>query len=122
MKNFRSSCFLLAVLLSSCSSGGVSSYGGEEGKKVADLISNLDDDLQESPKTVFATGSVPQPNVLKKYLGMTYSLVGKPSVDGTTATARVAIERSATGDKVGEMDWTFVKEGDAWRIKNAPLP
>jgi hypothetical protein len=117
---------LLAVLLSSCSGGGKpGNYGGADGKKIADLISDLDDTLQNPKKTAATFSGDAQAKVtagLAKYRSLTYSLVGEPVVSGNTATAQVAIEQSSSGKKLGEKEWTFVKEGEAWKIQSAPLP
>src|SRR5262249_61708962 len=103
---------LLALILTSCGSNPGGGYGGEDGKKVADLISGLDEALQRPKElgVVFAAGAAPKDAELKKFRGLSFALVGKPSVSRTTATAKVAVEKSSTGDKLGEKEWTFVKE------------
>jgi hypothetical protein len=42
-------------------------------------------------------------------------------VTGDTATATVAIARQTDSDNLKEVQWSFVKEGDEWKIKAAPL-
>jgi hypothetical protein len=88
------------------------------------LIGDMDDVLQSPPKTaaVFLREATPNEELVWKYRRLTYSLVGTPAVSGGTATAQVAIELSSSGKKLGEKQWTFVKQGDAWKIKAAPLP
>jgi hypothetical protein len=51
-----------------------------------------------------------------------YTVVGKPTVSGTTATAKVRVDPASGGATVGEVEWTFEKEGEKWKIKSAPLP
>lgn len=95
--------------------------GGEEATKVALLIEEVNE-AAGNPKKVealFATGSAPSDaQKLTKY---GFTIVGKPTVNGTTGTATVRID-SAEGQKLGEQEWTFEKEGDKWKIKTAPLP
>ena len=118
--------FLTALLaLASCGGPGGTDYGGADGKLVADLIYGLDDTLQ-NPKSF--TAAVTKEAAAKiaaevsRYRGLTYSVVGKPVVNGEAATAQVAMEQTFTGKKLGEKEWTFVKQGDGWRIQSAPLP
>jgi len=42
-------------------------------------------------------------------------LTDRPSVSGAQATLRVKIDGT-------KFDWAFVKEGDEWKVKSAPLP
>jgi hypothetical protein len=115
-----------ALLFAGC--GGIkdnaTEYGGSDGKQVADLINDFDDLKSDAKRmeTAFAAGALPKPADQKKYISLAFKLVGKPAVNGATATATVAVEKSTTGDKVGEKQWEFVKEGDIWKIKSAPLP
>ena len=41
-------------------------------------------------------------------------------MSGGTATGTVVLEKAARNATV-EKEWTFVKEGDKWKIKAAPL-
>jgi hypothetical protein len=109
------------LLLAGCG-GRVEDFGGAEGKAIADLISHFDD-LQTRPKdfeAAFVASAVPKGAARKKYSNYQYSLLGRPTVSGTTATATVAMERP--GDKPIEKTWEFAKEGGTWKIKAAPLP
>ncbi len=112
-----------ALLLAGCGGTGEPRFSGEAGQ-IAELIHDFED-LTNSPETLpsaFAAGAAPKGAAQKKYVGLQYTLAGKPSVSGDTATAIVVIEKSATGDKLGEKTWDFVKEGGTWKIKAAPLP
>jgi hypothetical protein len=114
---------LLLLLLAGCGGPPVETFGGEDGKKIADIISHFDDLLQNRPKDfegTFVASAVPKGATRKKYSNYQFSLLGRPTVTGTTATATVAMERF--GGQPVEKTWEFVKEGDTWKIKAAPLP
>jgi hypothetical protein len=117
--------FLLAALLAGCGGPDMSSrYGGEDGKKIADLVGDFDD-LVGKPKQLeaaFVAGAAPKGAALKKYLGVQLTLVGTPKVAGDTGKATIAFERSASGEKLGEKTWEFAKVGGEWKIKDAPMP
>lgn len=126
----RSLAWLLGLLLGMATAAGCGGpnpardYGGEDGKKVADLISEFED-LTNKPKEfaqAFAAGVAPKGAAQKKYNSYQYRLVGRPTVSGETATATITIEKPSTGDKIGEKTWEFAKEGGTWKIKAAPLP
>jgi hypothetical protein len=51
-----------------------------------------------------------------------YTVVGRPSMNGTSATAKVRVDPAAGGATVREMEWLFEKDGDKWKIKSAPIP
>ncbi|MBY0456054.1 MAG: nuclear transport factor 2 family protein [Gemmataceae bacterium] len=94
--------------------------GGEDGKKVAALVEDLND--ASSPKkfdALFAPGS--KPSNPKAYAQHTFSVAGKPAVSGATATCKVRVDTTAGAPK-GEVEWAFAKDGDKWQIKSAPLP
>jgi hypothetical protein len=67
-------------------------------------------------------GAAPRGPAQKKYIGLQYTLVGKPAVNGESATATIVVEKSATGAKLGEVTWEFAKVDGTWKIKTAPLP
>src|SRR5262245_9812499 len=94
-----------------------STYGGEDGKKIADLVGDFDD-LTSRPKhfeEAFVAGAAPKGAAAKKYIGHQFTLVGTPTVTGDTGKATVAIEKSATGTKLGEKSWEFAKVAGTWK-------
>lgn len=95
--------------------------GGEDANKVGVVIDEVND-AKGNPKrlaALFAKGAtLPDTKKINPY---GFFLSGKPSVSGAEATCKVRIE-GADGSLAGEKDWVFVKEGDAWKIKSAPLP
>jgi hypothetical protein len=97
-------------------------YGGEEGKQIANLVERMNDDTTSVAKlkASFASGVPAAKKDVKTYRRFHYDLK-HAEVTGDSATGTVAIESHAGGDAV-EREWTFVKEGDGWKIKSAPLP
>jgi hypothetical protein len=97
--------------------------GGAEGKQIADLIDRMNDDNNSIPKlkATFAAGTPLGAKDAKTYPQYQYNLKGKPEMSGTTATATVTVQKAAGGTPT-DKQWEFVKEGDKWKIKAAPLP
>jgi hypothetical protein len=93
-------------------------FGGEDGLSVVRCIEDVSEATTNQKKLneMFATGASPLD--VKKISGAMFSVVGKPTINGTTATAKVRIEK---GQLTKEQDWTFEKVGDKWKIKTAPL-
>jgi hypothetical protein len=120
--------FLLFGLLTVGCGGSESSNksGLDLGSQEANAIGTLLDDFADmgsNPKKaeqLFVKGS--KPADLKPFAKYSYSLVGKPSVSGSTGTCKIRIDVLKSGEKVGEQEWTFEKDGDKWQVKSAPLP
>lgn len=118
--------FALALALAfGCSSSNPAppDMGGDDGNQIAALVDQLSDEggRAKQLKGMFATGVPAGAKEAKAYQPYRFDLKGKPSVSGTTATATVSIEKHSGGTAV-EKPWEFVKEGDKWKIKAAPLP
>jgi hypothetical protein len=73
-------------------------------------------------KGVFAADALPTGAAARAYQKYGYRTAGRIDVSGSTATVPVSITDAKSGAEVAKNDWTFVKEGDAWKIKSAPLP
>lgn len=122
MKHMMWAAFLTLFVLG-CDGAGTPKgpdMGSEDGLKVAGLIDELNDAVGNPRKiaALFATGGkLPDATRTK---GLSFSVVNKPAVAGADATCKVRVDRG--GGKLGEQDWSFVKEGDKWKIKSAPLP
>jgi hypothetical protein len=96
------------------------SYGSEDGKKIAELIADFNDSMADVKK--FQTIFIIKPaKTNKEYGRYMYDVSGSPSVSGEQATAKIKVTQDNGKDK-GVVDWTFVKQGDKWKIKEAPLP
>ena len=96
--------------------------GGKDGDQISMLIEEVNEGIGSSKEAdaLFVKGS--KPADLKKLAKFTYSVVGKPSVSGTSATAKVRVDPAGGGATLGEVEWTFEKDGDKWKIKAAPIP
>lgn len=95
----------------------------DDGAQVAALVDRMNDESNTTArlKDSFATGSQIDKKLTKAYPQYRYELKSPATVSGTTATATVAMEKHSGGG-ASEKEWTFVKEGDKWKIKSAPLP
>ena len=117
---------LLALLASGCGSAPSDSktgldLGGADASAVAALVEDMND-AKGNPKklaTLFAKGAAPD---AKRFNAYELSIVGKPAVNGSEATCKVRADDAKTSATKGETEWSFVKEGDKWKIKAAPLP
>jgi len=58
----------------------------------------------------------------KKYIAYNYKVEGKPAIAGDSATAAVKVTSAKNEREVGTKEWQFVKNGDRWKLKSAPLP
>ena len=95
--------------------------GGPDGLAVAQLVEELNDNVTRPKRFAesFAKGAAAD---AKRYAGFTYYIVGKPAAAGAEATATVSVRRAKDETEAGQVEWTFVKDGDKWKIKSAPLP
>jgi len=95
------------------------------GSADANQIGQLIDEINEAkgnPKRLAAlwAAKVQVPDA-KKFTFFDYSLGGRPRVNGDSATCVVRIDDSRTGE-TSQKEWTFVKQGNEWKIQDAPLP
>lgn len=112
--------YLLTAFLFGCGDkkSELPDMGGDDGRAVAELVEEMSDATSNTKKLnkLFANGS--KPPELSKLKGCMFYIVGKPTVSGTSAEAKVKIDKGAQSS---EKDWTFEKVGDKWKIKTAPL-
>ena len=119
--------FLLLFVVMAPGCGGSTtgpSYGSTEGRKIAELVLAVGDSPDAKKLAAFfVQGSGPSKAAeLNRFMSNYFELVGNPSVSGATATAKVKLRDHLSGKEGGPVDWSFVKEGDQWKIKSAPLP
>jgi hypothetical protein len=124
MRAFSRLVLVAAVAAAGCgrSSSSNPSGGpdmGEDGRQIATLVDRLNDDSGRPShlKQLFAAGATADSRALRQYQ---YGLKDRPAVTGSTATGTVVLEKAA-GSATVEKEWVFVKEGDKWKIKAAPL-
>jgi hypothetical protein len=58
----------------------------------------------------------------KKYIKFNYKLDGNADISGDTAKATVKVMDANDGKEAGSKEWSFLKDGTIWKIKDAPLP
>src|SRR5262249_45099639 len=106
------------------SSGGGGSSPGGGAKAIPGLVGGKKEARTDGRKGggLFAKGGLPTAGRFKKYGGYSYYLVDKPRVSGTTTNVRVSVVNETTTKEAGKVEWSFVKEGESWKIKSAPLP
>src|SRR5262245_37485329 len=57
-----------------------------------------------------------------KYSRLYFNQTGTASVTGNTAVLKVKVTNDESSTPLGTVSWTFVKEGEQWKLKSAPLP
>ena len=121
----RLSILFVVALVSGCGSSGtptgVLDMGGADATQVATIVEDANDAKGDTKKTaaLFANGvKLPDP---KRFAEHDYYVSGKPTVNGSEATCIIRVD-FAKGGTAGEVEWSFVKEGEKWKIKYAPLP
>jgi len=58
----------------------------------------------------------------KKYIKFSYKFEGNADISGDTAKATVKVMDANDGKEAGSKEWSFLKDGTIWKIKDAPLP
>jgi hypothetical protein len=94
----------------------------EEQIEVFDFVRKLNvlTGVPENLKQSFASGSAPSDKQLAEYSKYFYGFEEPITVEGNQATVNIKITQHGTTTEKAKL-WTFVKEGDKWKIKNAPL-
>lgn len=116
---------LLALVPAGCG-GGASAvpppdYGSEDGRKIAEFVSRLDDARGDPARLRRLFAAPPaNPRAYDRYLFSVQP--GTVKVDGATATASVDVSAEADGRPVGTREWAFARAGDGWKLTAAPLP
>ena len=95
--------------------------GGEDGQKVSLLIEDINDSKGNPKKMSELMVTAVSAAEVKKFDPYEFSIIGKPSMNGTNATCKVRVDK-ISGEQAGEVEWGFEKVGDAWKIKSAPVP
>lgn len=111
-------CFAAAT---GCGRDSSSTSPQQEDERLTTLVTGTPDRAM-SPvlaKDHFAT--VPPKDQLDKYAKLTFEPAGPPQVAGDSATVPVRV-LTQDGTARGEVTWEFVKSGDRWKLKSAPLP
>jgi hypothetical protein len=99
---------------------GLDSDEGRIGVLVCDV-----NDARTEPKQLaryFAPEARPDRQFLAKLKKHAIAEVGKATVTGDQATTKILVHDATTGKNVGTVEWTFVKQGDTWKVKSTSLP
>lgn len=118
----------LALALFTAGCGGGPSHSSINADGDAKHISHAVDQFNESrmkekdSEPLFAKGAMPKGREFKRYGGYSYFPTGRARRDGDAATLEVTVRDEKTGEEAGKIEWSFKKEGDAWKIAKAPLP
>ena len=107
--------------------------GTDEPSQAVAVLSGVNDAAgdEETFKSIFVGGSAPEDR--EKYFSSQIEVIGTPEISGNEAAVKVKISQGAAqseggdGPKTaevneGEVTWTLQKEGETWKIKDAPLP
>lgn len=116
------------IALAGCGGSGTSGKRGSvasqtDKQQLAALVTEFAD--TGSPLTMvryFVPGTKIGVADYRKYVAHNYCVDGKPAVEGNSATATVKVMAANDGHEVGAKEWAFVKQGDKWKLKSAPLP
>jgi hypothetical protein len=95
--------------------------GGPDANQIAALVEDTNDAKGDSKKTLAKLAKGTKLADPKKFAQHEFYVSGKPTVNGTEGKCKIRVD-SAKGGTAGEVEWEFVKEGDQWKIKSAPLP
>jgi hypothetical protein len=110
---------LIGGMLVGC---GGEEAGPSQSEQVTMMIANLPDSANKPDRweSFFAAGAAPAVPDRPKYGSlMLHAMDAKLS--GDEGTVKVLVE-DINGAKVGDVEWTVVREGGTWKIKSAPLP
>ena len=106
-----------------CGCGSSTPEFGSAPDEVVQLVEGIPD-ATRSPQafaSIFSTAT--PPNEMQRRQFVQYTFVARAaSVSGDEAAVKVELRNRTTGDTVGEVEWTAVKEGNYWKLKDAPLP
>jgi len=104
--------------------GGTQGGGGTvDIKPYEALIIEVADTASRGKKafaTLFADGVTVPDSDRKKYANYGFS-VDSATADGNTAHLKILVVDIDGNDK-GTVNWVAVKQGDKWKLKEAPLP
>jgi|SRR5262245_65646715 len=120
MRTARTATIVLGLLLlHGCGSEAKREQQPDE--QLVSLVTGTPDKALNAKQAKEHFVTVPAKGELQRYAQLSFEPAGSPSVSGNTATVPVKIT-APDGTLKGEVTWEFVKDGDRWKLKNAPLP
>ena len=91
-------------------------------KQIVALVSGISDNARDlaSLRTVFTKDAAPSSSALKGYKDSFFSVNGDVVISGTTATIPVKATSYSSGAEA-IVSWTATKDGDKWKLTQAPV-
>jgi short subunit dehydrogenase-like uncharacterized protein len=91
--------------------------------KIIGLVSALSDAWRspDSFERLFVEGAAPDAKQRPRFGQYLFELKST-SAEGDRIIATVVAREVQTGNAVGELQWTLVREGDQYKLQSAPLP
>ena len=90
--------------------------------EVVDDWKDVDESNNVAATALFAKDAQPTAAQLKALRGYNVMHNGPPKIAGESATMPVLLYPRKAKAEPTPIDWSFQKEGEAWKIKAAPLP
>ncbi len=91
--------------------------------KIVGLVSALSDAWRnpDSFERLFVEGAAPEAKQRPRFGQYSYD-VKSTATEGDRIIATVIARDVKTGEAIGELQWTLVREGDQYKVQSAPLP
>jgi len=118
------------ALLTGC---GETAPGKDEGTLVEAVVRSVNDAAgsDEMFREIFVGGTAPAER--EKYFSSIIQVVGTPEISGNEAKVNVEISQGAAAEEgrgakkseeiaEGQVTWTLQKQGEVWKLKDAPMP
>jgi hypothetical protein len=92
-----------------------------DGADIASRVSSAADAASSQSFTnSFVPEAFPTDEDRARFASFSFAPIGKPKIEGDTATIKVRVSKESA--EVGQVEWTFVRQENLWKIKSAPLP
>jgi hypothetical protein len=112
-------CLLLPV----CGCDSSKPEFGSAPDEVIQLVEGIPDGIRSPQAFAALFSSTSPPNEMqRRQFAQCMFIARSARVSGDEATAKVEVRNRATDESIGEVEWTIVKEGAHWKLKDAPLP
>ena len=106
-----------------CGCGSSTPEFGSAPDEVIQLVGCIPDSARSPQTFAVLFSSTTPPDDAKRQQMMPYTYVARSAkVSGDEATVKVEVRNRSTSEPIGEMEWTAVKEGGNWKLRDTPLP
>ncbi len=96
--------------------------GGPDANHIAALIDEVNDARGDPKRMAAILSSSAKIDQTQRFNRCEFTIVSRPKVNGTEGRCTVLAVLMPEGTPLGEVEWTFVKENDQWKLAAAPLP